>query len=217
MKRLLIPALFAACAVSHAQIVISQVDDFQDGSLMNWAGGATLQNMQDGGPGGIADRFLQVTSHGGAGGGSRLATFNGSQWSGNYTAAGVSAIDVFLKNLGPTELHVRAVLFDLDGTDERWTSTVAHVLAPGSNWQRLTFSLAEADVTQVQGTGSYANLMLDVDRLMLRHQPGAPGAEGEAIAGVMGIDNVRAAVPEPATSVALLSGLALFARRRKRR
>lgn len=216
MKRTLLAFAILLSSVANAQVTIGQLDDFQEGTLLNWAGGATLENIPDGGPGGVADRYLQVTSHGGFGGGSRLATYNGAQWSGNYTAAGVSAIDVFLRNLGPTELHVRVVLFDLDGVDERWTSNTPHILAPGSGWQRLTFSITEDDVTRVQGTGSYANLMLDVDRLMIRHQSGAPAAEGEAIAGVLGIDNVRAAVPEPTTAAVLLIGLAAIARRRKR-
>jgi len=216
MKRLLLAFAILCVSVANAQVTIGQIDDFQDGTLMNWAGGATLENVPDGGPGGVADRYLQVASHGGFGGGSRLATHNSAQWSGNYTAAGVSAIDVLLRNLGQTELHVRVVLFDLDGLDERWTSNTAHVLAVGTGWQRLTFSIAEDDVTRVQGAGSYANLMLDVDRLMIRHQSGAPAAEGEAIAGVLGIDNVRAAVPEPTTAAVLLIGLGAIARRRNR-
>jgi hypothetical protein len=198
-----------------AQITLGQLDDFQDGTLMNWGGGASLQNMPDGGPGGLSDRFLQVQSFGGIGGGSRLATFNSVQWSGDYTAAGVTHIDVWLRNLGQTDLQMRVVLFDLTGTDERWTSTVAHNLPVGGAWQRLKFSLLEQDLTRVQGSGTYANLMADVDRLMFRHQAGIPDAEGDSIAAIAGIDNVRAAVPEPASLAAFaLGSLALLRRKR---
>jgi hypothetical protein len=206
-------ALFSA-AVS-AQPFIGQLDDFQDGTLEGWGGGASLQNVANGGPGGAGDRFLQVESFGGFGGGSRLATFNGAQWRGNYLAAGVTAIDVWLRNLGQTDLDVRIVLFDLDGADNRWTSTVSQHLAVGSGWQRLLFSLEEDDLTNVQGTMSYNDLMSDVDRLMIRHQTGAPDAEGDAIAAIAGIDNVRAAVPEPASLAALGFGLLVLRRRRR--
>ncbi len=204
----------ALAATSGAQIVLGQVDNFQDGTLQGWGGGASLTNVATGGPGGAGDRFLQVQSFGGIGGGSRLATFNSAQWTGNYSAASVTAVSLFMRNLGQTNLAIRLVLFDLDGVDERWTSTVSQALSVGGAWQLMTFSVAESSLTRVQGSGSYANLMVDVDRLMFRHQSGAPAAEGQAIAAMAGMDNVRA-VPEPASLLALGLGT-LFLRRRRR-
>jgi hypothetical protein len=209
----LVIAALALAATSRAQIVLGQVDDFQDGTLQGWGGGASLSNVATGGPSGAGDRFLQVQSFGGFGGGSRLATFNSAQWTGDYAAAGVTAVSLFMRNLGQTDLAIRLVLFDLTGTDERWTSTVAQPLVAGGGWQFMTFSVAESSLTRVQGTGTYANLMADVDRLMFRHQSGTPDAEGDSIAAIAGMDNVRA-VPEPASLLALGLGV-LFLRRRK--
>ena len=216
MMRLLCVSAFLAIAGTTFAVTLGQLDDFQDGTLQDWTGGATMENMADGGPGGVADRFLRVQSFGGFGGGSRLATFNGTQWSGDYLAAGVTAIDVWLKNLGQTDLQMRVVLFDLDGGDNRWTSTVAHTLVVGSGWQRLTFSLEENALTNVQGTTDYAQLMTDVDRMMFRHQAGVPDANGDSIIAEAGIDNVRAAVPEPGTLAVLGLGAAALLRRRRR-
>lgn len=205
--------VFGLAASAGAQITLGQVDDFQDGTLQNWTGGASLQNIANGGPGGALDRFLQVQSFGGVGGGSRLATFNGIQWTGNYQAAGVTSISLFMRNLGQTNLQMRLVMFDFTGGDNRWTSTVSQALAVGGAWQFMTFSLAQSALTRVQGSTSYADLMLDVDRLMFRHQAGVPDAEGDSIAATAGMDNIRA-VPEPGTLLVLGLG-ALLLRRRK--
>ena len=39
---------------------------------------------------------------------------------------------VWMKNLGASELQMRAVLFDFTSGDTRWTSSIPHVLAGGS-------------------------------------------------------------------------------------
>lgn len=192
MKPLLVLASLFLFGLVHAQITLNQTDDFQDGTLQGWGGGASPQNVATGGPNGAGDRYLKITSFGGIGGGSRLATFNLVQWTGNYTAAGVDAVEVWMRNLGSTDLEMRIVLFDATGGDTRWTSTVSQPLPVGGAWQKLTFSIKEADLTRVQGTQTYAALMLDVDRLMFRHQAGAPAPEGDPIAASVGIDAIKA-------------------------
>ncbi len=205
---------FALAATSNAQIVLGQVDDFQDGTLQNWGPGGNSQNVATGGPAGAGDRFLQVQSFGGVGGGSRLATFNDFQWSGNYATAGVTAVSLYMRNFGQTDLAIRLAMFDFTGSQTRWTSTVSQSLLAGGGWQLMTFSVAEVDLTRVMGTNSYADLIVDVDRLMFRHQAGVPDAEGDSIVALAGFDNVRA-VPEPASLLALGLGT-LFLRRRRR-
>ncbi len=46
------------------------------------------------------DNFLQVVVDGTSVQGGRLTFFNRLQWTGDYTTAGVTAIDLELKNLG---------------------------------------------------------------------------------------------------------------------
>jgi hypothetical protein len=184
--------LLALAAGASPQIVLGQEDDYQDGTLQFWTGGANMQNMADGGPAGAGDRFLHVQSFGGFGGGSRLATFNNSQWTGDFQSAGVTAVSVWMRNLGATALEIRLVLFDFTLGDTRWTSTVSQTLPVGGVWKQMVFSVEEADLTRAQGTQSYADLIVDVDRMMLRHQAGAPAAEGDPIAATVGIDNIVA-------------------------
>ena len=96
---LALPLLFASPARA---VSIGITDTFQDGTVMNWivaagpVGGphpAPPQNV-DNGQGGAADRFLLLTAIGGGGPGGRLTVLNGSQWAGNYLAAGIDRHDV---------------------------------------------------------------------------------------------------------------------------
>ncbi len=198
--------LFCSAGSSRAQILSGQVDTFQDGTMMGWGGGAALENVANGGPLGAGDRFLQVTSFGGSGGGSRLATFNGSQWTGDYLAAGVTHISVQMLNRGNTELSMRLVLFDFSDGETQWTSTEAQLLPAASGWTLLTFPIAESALTMVEGTVNYTDTLSGVDRLMFRHQVGTPGTGGTPIATSAGIDNITA-VPEPGVAAAIAFGL----------
>ncbi len=215
MKRL-VGALAATCAAlsASAQIVSGQIDDFQDGTIMGWTGGTGPTNVPDGGPMGAGDRFMRLTSAGASGPGSRLGAFNASQWSGDYTAAGVNAVSVDLRNPTDKDLEVRAVLFSSEGA--RWTSTTSFALPAMTDWTRTTFSLLESDLTLALGTTSYAALMSNVQSFMLRHDAGAPDSTGEPIEAEMGVDNIEA-VPEPVSFAALAVGLGALVRRRTTR
>ena len=83
-------AVFAAClsvfafsSTASAVIVVGQIDDFEDGTLMNWGGGANPVNIPTGGPAGANDNYLQITADRPSGTASRLAVFNDFQWSGD--------------------------------------------------------------------------------------------------------------------------------------
>ncbi|MFY9234375.1 MAG: hypothetical protein WAO58_07935 [Fimbriimonadaceae bacterium] len=168
-----------------AQITLGQMDTFQDGTVMGWAGGASPTNIATGGPFGDGDRFLRITT----GFRNHLATYNTTRWSGNYAAAGVNLIQVFLKNLGSTELSMRVVLHGVNGS--RWTTTKPVVLPVGSGWKQVNFRLDEAALTRVVGTGTFADAYTNVDRLMLRHSTDLSSG-GTTIVGQLGIDRIHA-------------------------
>ena len=52
-------------------------------------------------------------------------------------------------------------------------------------------------MTRVLGTLSHAALMANVTQLMFRHDVEPPSSGGDAIAGVVGIDNIHAIVKFP--------------------
>ena len=99
----LLAAVTAAwITVPHARgVVIDQIDDFQDSTTQGWGIGAGPQPeiMTDGGPLGAGDRFTMMTADGSSSGG-RLTVFNRSQWLGDYIAAGVTAVQIDLRNFG---------------------------------------------------------------------------------------------------------------------
>lgn len=196
-----------------ASIVLGQIDDFENGTVMSWSGGSGLSN-QLGGPAGAADRYLRVVSTGTGGPGSRLATYNDFQWTGDYLSAGVTGLQMDLKNFSNHELHMR--LFILFSPGGEFTSTNAVVLAPNSDWQTVYFGLTSSDMTAVDGGFDLDLTLASVQRMMIRHQPGEPGGIGAPppIAATLGIDNITS-VPEPATlGLVALGALVLIRRRR---
>jgi hypothetical protein len=182
---------FAAALCSSAQaITLGQVDDFQDGTLQAWDGGPWMNNIPNGGPNGAGDRYLEVESRGGSGPGSRLATYNTLQWSGNYTAAGVKTVEMHLKNMSSQSIHMRAVIFG-PGQATQWTSSTAVIIPANSDWVRVSFILSPSTMVRVAGSDSFATCMADVTRFMIRHNVNASSG-GDPFVGFMGVDNVTA-------------------------
>jgi hypothetical protein len=198
---------------AHASPTLGQVDDFQDGTTQNWNGASGFFSNVAGGQGGAGDLYLEVTSRGGNGPGSRIGTFNDNQWSGDYLSAGVTAVEVDLANFGLTDLDMRVVLF---GTSAEWTSTNSLLVPADGIWRNYTFSLTAADLTLVGGAGPLEDTLAGVERFLFRHQSGPPSGigGGTPVVGNLGLDNITA-IPAPG-AWALLGVAALAARRRRR-
>ena len=95
-------ALFFFAASARA-VVFGQIDTFEDGTSSNWVSApGNLINVASGGPGGLGDHYLQLSSNGNLGLGGKITTFNLQQWLGNYIAQGVTAIEIDLRNTGTT-------------------------------------------------------------------------------------------------------------------
>jgi|CXWL01.1.fsa_nt_gi hypothetical protein len=212
----LVCALALVAAPVRASIINGQVDDFEDGTVMNWSGGASPTNIGTGGPAGAGDNYLQITSTGFAGPSGSMASFNDFQWSGDYIANNVTSISADMVNFSSTPLQMRVLLLFSPGGN--FTSTLPVALPADGLWHSLSFSLAPGALTFVGGfgTGIASDTLSSLGRLLIRHQSGAPLGQGGTtpIAAQVGIDNITA-VPEPATFVLLLSGLTLIARRRR--
>ncbi len=192
-----------------AAIVSGQSDNFEDGSLQSWQTGARdpdgPTNMASGGPGGLNDNFLRLTSNGAFGAGGKLVVFNPSQWAGDYLGAAVTSIRMQVDNLGATPLVLRLILVDSAAGQSLTTVSPVNVAA-GSGWETVSFSLASANLAG----GVFNTVMGHVTELDLVHSPSVIGARSSAlnIAAVLGVDNV-AAVPEPSPLVLTVLGFAL--------
>jgi hypothetical protein len=192
-----------------------QQDDFSV-NTQGWLRGAQAL----GGPGGASDGYLRLVADG-SGPNGRLVTFNQSQWSGDYLAAEVEAISLFLRNSGPQDVQIRLTLGTAAGGPNAggtWyvTDSVA-VLPSGSGWSQVLFPLGSGEMTLVQGSQSHSDVMQGVVTLRLLHTT-TPSAFGDDVVATVGVDRVLA-LPEPGAAASLAGALAALggcARRRAR-
>lgn len=201
-------------------ITLGQVDDFENLTTQSWIISIDIENpsnVPDGGPNGAGDAFLQYSSTGGSGPGSRLIFYNTDQWTGDYVAAGVTGIAADVKHVAGTEPIELRVAFgpSSNAASGSWfASTAPIVLQPGSDWQSVVFPLDEASLTQVRGLDAYGSVISSVGGLRILSSS-APDNKGDAFIATLGIDNIEAiGVPEPAAALlAVIAGAAMLGRR----
>ena len=246
MPRFIFRSAISALALAfYAQtafgVALGQIDDFEDGTTMNWAAAGAgaahpfpPKNEMDGGPGGIGDNYLQLESDGIITGppdpGSRMTTFNYlGQWSGDYIGAGVTRITMDANNFGPDALELRLLFVDfvdplvpMPVVANIAASTVGLALASGSGWTSLVFDIGLSHLTALFGTSKEDALMnTDVLRIYHHSAPAFPAVPGggsriDPVDAILGLDNITA-VPVPPAMVLFISGIAgLLARRRLR-
>lgn len=179
---------------AHA-IVFGQIDDFQNGTAMNWTEGTGSlnppTNIPTGGPAGAGDAFLQNASSGGSGPGSRQVMFNQTQWIGDYNSAGVTRLDAMMSNPGSADLYMRVTI--RGGTNvSDYSSTNAILIPAGAGWMPVTFNLTNAGMSLVAGTDSLADVLGSVTTLRILSAQAAPSFMGDPIVATVNVDNLRA-------------------------
>jgi len=209
----LLTGLILVAGLPAAAVVDGQIDTFESATTESWSVGAPHpappQNVATGGPDGAGDHFLLLTSLGGFGAGSRLASFNQAQWSGDYLTAGVGALLVDVNNLGNTDLLLRLMVTDGSGqfATHAAVSTDAVFVPSGSGWITVAFRIRPSDLTAQVGTA--ADALSDTAQLWIFHNDTA-SFPPDAVTVTLGIDNIEA-LPEPSAQAALGTGLALLA------
>jgi hypothetical protein len=206
-------AIFAVLLLvcSARAVVVGQIDDFQNGTTMNWANGEIIgtvpvTNIANGGPAGAGDRFIQLTADGSSSGG-KLTAFNRDQWLGDYLAAGVTSIEVDLLNQSAVALSIRLAFKTGPGSiGVPGYLSQAMLLPVGSGWQHFTISLASANLIPVGAPTPWDTFFIGEVRFI--NAAGTGSLSGTTVVGQLGIDNIHA-VPEPTTTV-LLSGCLLM-------
>jgi hypothetical protein len=164
-------AVVASIALPAAAIPIMP-DTFEDGTTMGWGVGAQSplppQNIADGGPGGPGDAYLELRASGNDAPGGRLSVLNAAQWMGDYLAAGITGIQMDVRNFGPSDLTLRLLLehFDMPGPPTDVALTVDGVFVPaGGNWTTVVFDLTNLAALPGFGTVEGASLSQPASRL----------------------------------------------------
>lgn len=203
-KFFLSAALVVVCfpvANSHA-VALGQIDIFQSSGTANWTSGAANSNpptlLLGHGPSGSGDHALAITSTGTSGAGSKLVAFNKTQWTGDYTAAGIRGISMDLHNVGNNPLNVRLAI---NGSGGKFSTTSAIALAAQSGWTSATLSTEAGDWTAVSGGTDIAATLAGITEVRLL-SAAAPNWQGDTVAAELHVDNIRI-VPEP-TALGLL-------------
>jgi hypothetical protein len=218
--------LLALPSSARASVILGQVQTFNDPDH-HWVFGAgplvgvpTPHPLALGGPGGAADPYLSIVANGGTGPLSRLSAQNFVEWAGDYLAAGVDVLTMDLKNFGPSDLSVRLLFIEFGamGPVSIAFTTAAAFIPAGTDWTTVSFSIDPAALTVPLGTATGA--LSNAGELRIFHNP-APFFIPNMmppVTATLGVDNITAAVPEPA-ALTLISGalVALLMRRRRAR
>ncbi len=175
--------------------VMGPFDDFEDGTVSGWMEGPASPNpptnVPDGGPDGPGDNYLENSSSGGFGPGSKLVMFNQAQWTGDYLAAGVTRIEAQMANLGRTDLFMRIAI---EGQPfERYGSTVPELLPADGQWRAVVFQLSDAFLTQISGSGPLSDVLSDVTTLRILAASGGPAWQGDSVVATLGVDDILGA------------------------
>jgi hypothetical protein len=204
-------------------LAIGIVDDFEDGTLQNWAVGILGAvhpfppvNEPTGGPAGANDNFMRLTSTGVQGPGGRMAVLNVlGPWTGDYIAAGIRAIEMDVNNMGNTPLNLRLLIADpVPGPPVNEAISAAAVLVPaGSGWTHVVFPVDVASLIAELGTVENALRNATELRIFNNVNPASPGPN---VAASLGVDNITA-VPEPASLALVGAALAALGLRLKNR
>jgi hypothetical protein len=181
---------FLACPVIAVDaITIGQVDEFNT-DTQNWGSGVSNsispQQIPNEGPGGAGDGYLELSSDG-SGAAGKLVIFNKSQWTGDWTAEGVNAIEMDLNNLGATDLVMR---LSINGSGGLFSLQAGIPLSAGSGWQHIVFDVRAVDFASINGT-NIDDTLANVSVLRFLHNP-APSWKGTQIIATLGVDNIKA-------------------------
>ena len=217
LAALVVLAALLAFASSARAIVGGQVDNFEDGTLQNWANGGAfgvppVVNVNTGGPAGANDNFMQIASDG-SGPGQFLTVFNRSQWLGNYIALGITAIEVDLKNLGAVDLTIRLGFKETAGNGAPGYLSTPFSLLASSDWQHAVFFINTGSMTAIGAPASFSSFFSNgFGEMRIINEAGNTNLVGNAVTAQLGIDNIHA-VPEPnailLTAVGFLAFVAL--------
>lgn len=200
MRKILPFLLLCFPTLVLSQVVLGQIDDFEDYTMSNWTKNSSIpnENIYNGGPLGEDDNFLRITSSG-SGSDLDLMTKNNAQWRGNYYQGNLSSrvkyISMDVRNSGTNVIFLR-LSFQTDyGLIYRCSTTNAIAVLPNEGWNRISFSILEENITALSDTFNYAVTFgsgsQGVEEMRILHND-EPAWESDPIDAILDIDNIMA-------------------------
>jgi hypothetical protein len=172
-------------SAAHANPVLGFVEDFPGTSTSTWSGGAVFVNPGTGGTLGAADGYLQIDT---PSPGHLGAVSFGSEYAGNWSAAGIQVVKVSLNDVGtddPLQIH-----FSIGNGFNFWQYNVG-LSPPHNQWAEYVIDLGNsANFTRTIGSGTFAQALAAVDRIHFRHDLAPYVQSPDAIQGNVGIDHI---------------------------
>jgi hypothetical protein len=191
--RRLLPVLLVAlapvwvAAPSTAQPVLGFREEFSAPGVGGWSGGiAAFNNPGTGGLNGSGDGYLFGTRT--TSGNWGLRCTGCPEYSGNWTAAGITQVRLWLDDVGADhffEIHVQ-----VGSNVNFWQYNIGFV-PPEGRWAEFVVDLTSpGDYTQTIGSGTFAEALEAVDILQVRHDEAPFMQTPDLTLGDLGIDGI---------------------------
>lgn len=171
------------------------VENWTGTTTHSWMGGAILDNPGSGGAVGAGDGYLRVSTPALG----RLGTFSSeAQYTGNWRAAGITSIKVWLSDVGADqslEIH-----FSIGRRDNLWQYNVGFS-PPHGSWAEFTIDLTSAaSFTRTHGVGTFDNALINVTHVHFRHDLAPYVSSPDVLQGEYGVDRFTlVTAPTPIT------------------
>ncbi|QNK78888.1 T9SS type A sorting domain-containing protein [Winogradskyella sp. PAMC22761] len=219
MRKILPFLLLCLPTIVASQVILDQVDDFEDYTMSNWTKTNSIpnENIYNGGPSGEEDNFLRITSSG-SGEDLELMTKNNAQWKGDYYQGNLSDrikyISMDVRNSGSTVIFLRLAFQTDYGLTYRCSTTNAIAVLPNEGWKRISFSILEDNITALSDPFNYAVTFgsgsQGVEEMRILHND-VPAWESDPIDTILDIDNIMADSETLSTKdIAISSELKLY-------
>jgi len=157
-------------------------------TITTWFGGAEYSNPGTGGVGGAGDGYLRVART--VAPGAQLATRSqGAEYHGDWIAANVNKIQLWLNDVGANQnLEVHVII---GNSANFWLYKTAFI-PPENSWAQFSVNLNDStNFQEITGAGTnFSSALRNADRLHIRHDTAPFDMAADPILGEFGIDEI---------------------------